>query len=376
MENRILWVSGSFDDNDGKSSGLSRKMYEYLLNRLEIKEIRYINGGNFKKLTNINFSDYNIIFWFANVSNDKPKIVENIKSINQKCLLITSKRNVEKKYDLREIVQKALKIKSNLIIEFSPKFKDTDSYSNYYLGRVLDPLGNIFLEKTDNFEQVMITVCNRIKELQNFTRVSSISVKDNNIIDIPNEKEFFNIVEKYGKKFHNLIHGIGKTNRFLGNASFRCEVGFPSFKQENDKFYIYVSKRNVDKRIIDNNSFVRVNLDDLKETMYHGNYKPSVDTPIQKRLYNYYKGIKYIVHGHIYIKGAKKTNLVIPCGSLEEFNEIKKLFPDPNQVNFCINLRGHGFVVLSDNLEYLRNIEKRFIMKNLFEVVKNNKNGI
>lgn len=42
------------------------------------------------------------------------------------------------------------------------------------------------------------------------------------------------------------------------NVSFRCEKGFPSFR---DKNIIYVSKRNMDKRMIGKEGFVAVNLD-------------------------------------------------------------------------------------------------------------------
>lgn len=63
----------------------------------------------------------------------------------------------------------------------------------------------------------------------------------------------------------------------------------------------------------------------------------------------------YIVHGHVYVDGAPMTHSKIPCGHIEEFDEIAALFPDAEQTNFAVNLKGHGCLILANSLEFLKN---------------------
>jgi len=60
-----------------------------------------------------------------------------------------------------------------------------------------------------------------------------------------------------------------------------------------------------------------------------------------------------MIHGHVYVKGGIFTDNKIPCGYIEEFEEIKELVSCRETSNFKINLRGHGCLILSDNLSYL-----------------------
>ncbi len=132
---------------------------------------------------------------------------------------------------------------------------------------------------------------------------------------------------------------------------FTCESGFPSFKHDG---FIFVSRRNVDKRGIGKDAFVPVQLE--VPVKYHGNDKPSVDTPIQVKLYNYYLNVGYMLHSHAYVDGAPFTERIIPCGALEEVDEITSTVPDRYKVNFSVNLRGHGSLVLVDGVENLREV--------------------
>ena len=93
---------------------------------------------------------------------------------------------------------------------------------------------------------------------------------------VPIKSTFLNIVKQYASKFAEATFETKDVKRFLGNASFRCPKGFPSFREGN---YIFVSKRNVNKEFIGIDDFVTVYLEDGK-IYYCGNSKPSVDTPI------------------------------------------------------------------------------------------------
>jgi len=337
-----IYVVGHFDDENGKSS----KIGETLFNEIKSENTTYFNGGSFRDLENIldSIRNYQLIYWFADVPNDKPKIVNEIKNRNNACILITSKRNVNNQYTFMDLVFHALNIKSNLFVEIT---RENDRYN----GRIIDPLGNVFLDYNENFGLVGKVLRKRVNELSGFRRVSSLNIGSE--ADIPYEDLFFEIIRGYAQTFHDLINPVSvAANRFFGNASFRCERGFPSFKSEDNM--IFVSRRNVDKRFIDRNSFVGVRLEN--PVSYFGERKPSVDTPIQLELYSYYPKVRYMIHSHTYVSNAPFTNRIIPCGAVEEAEEIKEIFPDRNSVNFYVNLKGHGSLSLVDNFESLKNI--------------------
>jgi hypothetical protein len=91
--------------------------------------------------------------------------------------------------------------------------------------------------------------------LLSYTRIQSKKIGER--IEVPNEEDFFKIIRKYANVFHELIHAHPEaTNRFFGNASFRCEHCFPSFKVSEN--IIFVSRRNVGKRLIGKDRFVGV----------------------------------------------------------------------------------------------------------------------
>lgn len=344
MNNKTLYVAGKFDDLGGRPSKLAHQVFE----AVNIPASHYVNGGYFKNLEQIinNISKYKLIYWFADIPNDKPKLVRKIKPRNKACVLVTSKRNLENKYALHDIIYRALSVKSNLFVEFSKR-------QDRYHGRVIDPLGNVFLDYTDDFELVGKVLGKRTKELLNYTRIPSKSIGDR--LEVPDEERFFELIKQYAGTFHKLIHSHPEAaNRFFGNASFRCERGFPSFK-DKDNGIIYVSRRNIDKRFIGPDGFVGVRQDLPVE--YFGVVKPSVDTPIQIKLYDYYPGLRYMLHSHVYVKDAPFTNSIIPCGAVEEADEIINLYPYNLAMNFSVNLKGHGSVVLVNDVKHLENIE-------------------
>ena len=193
------------------------------------------------------------------------------------------------------------------------------------------------------------------------TRERSYRLDDKMHIPVgPELPAFFELVKQYARTFHDLIHPADGVERFLGNASFRCERGFPSFRHGKD---VYVSRRNIDKRFIGPDMFVRVELKD-HGVGYYGSDKPSVDTPVQLRLYDFFTRVRYMLHSHVYIKDAPFTDHAIPCGALEEVNEVIATFINEKNSamarkigDFSINLLGHGSIVFADNLNYMRSVQ-------------------
>ncbi len=348
---RALLVGGTFGNNPSHSK-LAEEVFNAIKDSQNYINITIHNGGRFSDLEKIAGSikseGYDIIVWMANVPEEHEKIVKNIKVDSPTCLLVTSKRNLDGKYSIQDIIYHALNIKSNLVLEI---FKATDS--DRYGCRILDPLCNCF-EDTSDFSKAGRTLAARLQQLMWFTRIRSICAGKNR--KIPVEDGFLSIIREHAEIFHDCIHPHPEaTTRFFGNASFRCESGFPSFKQGN---YIYVTRRNVDKRQLDRTAFVpvrvpvRVPMNHYIE--YYGQHKPSVDTPIQVLLYEYYKNAKYMLHSHAYLVGCKFTSKVIPCGNVEEADEITKVVRDKQAVNFGVNLIGHGSILIADNIEFIK----------------------
>ena len=361
--NDILFVGGTWDLEGGKKSGLVDKIKEYLPN------VKVYNGGNYNDLKNIleSVKGYKIVLWWANVENNLPK-VRNVKEINYKTMLVTSKNNIEGKYNFQDLLQRALGSKSNLMVEFTKK-------DNIYNMRLFDPLGNLWYDGTDikDFSKALLE---RLKFIKEITRESTISSEENNGAlayffnmfkqemyksddnpIIPIKEDFLNIVKEYARVFAEETFHTKYVKRFLGNTSFRCPKGFPSFR---DKDYIFVSRRNVNKEYITIDEFVPTYLKDDK-VYYCGDFKPSVDTPIQVRLYEKLKNINYMIHSHCYIEGAPYTKEELPCGAIEEVKEIleliKEYYKSYDKDCYLVNLKGHGSIMMSRTPKQLEKVK-------------------
>ena len=367
---KILIVGGTFDREGGRSSGLVRSIIEGL-HYTNAFDIAAVNGGTVSELHDeiLPFvTDYQIVFWFANVSNDEVKL-RDVKAINPKVILVTSKRNDNNKYTFAELISRSLAIKANLTVEFSRQ----DDKFNMML---FDPLGNVFYDGLE-VADLCAAMAERLKKLITFTRVPTIQETELERPEVPNESEFFNFAHSCADIFHNLIQPAKGTERFLGNMSFRCQNGFPSFRGENG--IIFVSKRNVDKSDIEAESFVPTFLDENTNVKYFGDNKPSVDTPVQLRLYKLFPWANYMLHAHCYvdtdgIPGAMmlRTNNPVPCGALEEVQEIFKIIPklitdvegtvhmfNKNAPRLlAINLVGHGCILIAKDVEILKELQK------------------
>ena len=138
----------------------------------------------------------------------------------------------------------------------------------------------------------------------------------------------------------------------LGNASFRCCKGFPSIRHKDG--IVFVSRRNIDKRYVEAGSFVATHLSSGGEVEYWGDIKPSVDTPIQLRLYEALPWVKYMLHSHTYIEDAPYTSEPVPCGAVEEVKEILDVVEKKDV--FAVNILGHGSIILAREISDMREI--------------------
>ena len=361
--NSILLVGGTWDFQGGKKSRVVEKFAR------EFSYVTVYNGGYYFDLHRIIETSiyFDVVLWWANVPNDMPK-VRNVKEINYKALLVTSKRN-NGEYTFEELLQRSLEAKANLTIEFSEKGK-------VFNMRLFDPLGNLW------YDGASIISCaekmqKRLEFLSTMTREPTISsdikLEDLNLSDDTFNEDFLGIVRNYANVFAEAIFQTKDVKRFLGNASFRCPKGFPSFRQGD---LIFVSRRNVNKEFISAQDFVPVYMKDRK-IYYIGENKPSVDTPIQVRLYKMFPNINFMIHSHCYIKNAMFTDRIVPCGAIEEVDEIEravKKFYNGNfeRVAYVLNLRGHGSIMMSKDPELLKDIN--IVGRQLPEIPKQKNN--
>ena len=359
------------------------------------------NGGCYYNLDAIlnKTTGYNIVFWWANVPDNSLPKIRDVKEVAPHTMLVTSKRNDGDKYSFMELTQHALAIKANMFFEFKKMEKENESgeTTKMFHINVFDPLGNHWYDGFD-VVKATIAVMNRLEYLRNITRQKTIKsdieketvmnalfknsigkmMRSEKLVDIPDESEFIEIVRKHAETFYQIFNPGEDVKRFLGNASLRpsnfhstrCMRGMPSFKVNN---MIFVSQRNVDKQFIDIDHFVPCYMEDGK-LYYCGDNKPSVDAPIQLRLYEALPHINYIIHSHCYIKDASFTSKPIPCGAIEEVDEVLKMvkrydeeylkatektrcIKDAKPMMYMINLKGHGSLVLSSDASLMKNVE-------------------
>lgn len=247
-----------------------------------------------------------------------------------------------------------------------------------------DPLGNIWYKGT-NDEMAFDIIFNRLGFLNKITRQKTQSDNNKNLklnwyfdpyqvemnringkVEIPNVQEFLDIVTEYAKQYYDLLPSIQYSPQF--KRTMRCRRGMSSFRFGEN---IIVSKRIIRNQFITQNDLVVTYTKD-GNIYYYGNNKPSVDTPIHIKLYDEYKNVNFILHSHEYIDGAPYIEKSIPCGAIEEVNEIIKIINkhyDNNSNLYIINELGHGSIILSNNIELLKNIKikKRPMPEIIFE---------
>lgn len=365
---KILIVGGTFDKDGGKPSGLIKKLETALANKGEYEILRSANGGSYDELRGILDStpDYDVVFWFANVVDNSLEKIRDVKSVAPHTLLVTSKRNDyvdedNKKYDLEELLQRALAAKANLCFEFSKK-----AGAEKFGIRVFDPLGCLWYEGFD-IDAAAEATYKRLSYLASVTRKGSVSVGEapDGMEFTEEDYRFLDFVKSSGEKFHKLMMLPDHVNRFVGNASLRfakptrCMNGFPGIRKGDT---ILISRRNVDKTGITLKDFVPCRLGDNGEVAYLGSMKPSVDSPVQLRLFDRLPNIDYILHGHVYATGKPMTGMAVPCGALEEIDEVMKCVEERygTDTDFAVvNLKGHGCLIMAGRkrIDDMENVE-------------------
>lgn len=391
----ILIVGGTWNDKDGKPSGVVNKIHNtvekyfcdkmphlsgasgsfcgnydtietHLHNKTASCGVTSYNGGNYGKLQKIlNMApEFDIIFWLPNIVDVDKAPTRDVKSVAPFSMLVTSIRNDNEKYTFEDMIQNALAVKANLCFEFS---KVTDKT---FKMRVFDPLACLWYRGTD-INDAVTSAMTRLEYLRSITRkpTKRDDNRDVNVEFNEADRRFLELVRKSAEKFHEIMGLPLNVKRFVGNAGVRfknptrCMKGFPAIKYGD---IIMMSRRNVNKENISEQDFVPV-FEINDNICYKGKNKPSIDTPVQIELFKHLPNIKYILHGHCYISDdahcnksdtkqqmPRMTAHAVPCGAVEEAQEIltaiDRYYPSRNGEFYAINLKGHGcLLMMSEN---------------------------
>ena len=344
-------VGGTFDRSGGRPSRIVATLEAQL-------GWHTFNGGHFGELEKLDFSDTKVLLWMPQISNDETKLLPRLKERWPRLLLIASKNLDGRDFTAADMVGRLLRAKANLGITLSKEYNDLYEFT------LLDPLGNEWC-RTASVPSLAAAIEKRVGFLLNrVSRVGTVALPPPRVVDcVTIDPEFITVVRQLGEQFAQFVNAINP-NRLLGNAATRCSFGFPAVRERE---HIFVTRRNVEKRTLSAADFVEVELRN-HAIGYYGAFKPSVDTPMQLDLFARFPRVKYMVHGHVYVKGAPMTEAKLPCGAVEEAMEVRQALPTPPDLldkndfwarvgNTAVNLYGHGCLLLAQDLDFLRTVE-------------------
>ena len=348
MKNNIITiVGGDFDNNNGKESGIVKKM----MRQFGFNGNGYINGGNLdviKSNTVMNsISNSRLIIWMPNISNDEDKTYPK-KGIGT--ILICSKV-IRPRYTYKDAIARIFKMHGNAVIAIE---KDQSGFSTFTL---IDALGNYWYSGCEINE-----LCSAIMRFYIFMSqtIHKGTIYDESLKDALNDKPALldSFVTLNNKLADYIMASCG--DRFFGNFSTRCQRLFPTQRTNN---YMYVSPRNTDKERLSANDFVLYNPDSSSYVAENRANKPSVDSPVQGEIYKEFPEINYMIHGHAFITAPNddirvlNTDNYFPCGDMRELDELTKcishIIKHDGKNYGVVNLAGHGFILFSQTFEQM-----------------------
>lgn len=268
-----------------------------------------------------------LIIWMPDIPNEQEK---NYPEKDSGAVLICSKVIRENRTEV-DAVSRIFAMHGNAVIVI---YKDNPERFRF---RLIDALGNTWVD-THWFSELASTIEDFYLWSKGQIRVSFACASQHAPSTVKFPKELIHINTELADKVEN---GMG--SRYFGNFSTRCMKLFPSSRSNRPHNFLF-SPRNVDKKRITEEDCILV-----IPPYYYGQRKYSVDAPCQVYLYNQFDDVNFMIHGHAFISGSvPETKHYYPCGDLREVEEIAKVFRTGARV---VNLRKHGFLLASRNLE-------------------------
>jgi len=302
---------------DGKKSGVINKIKEAICQ--EADDYTVYNGSLPDSI-----SGHDLVLWMPDISNDEEK---NYPVKDKGAVLICSKV-MREGYTRLDAVTRIFRMHGNAVIAI---YKEPGYPFKFEL---IDALANIWYSGYDILD-LCVSIMQLYKWTKDATRVSVPKAVEQKPVVLAPLDDFIAINRKLAFK-----SAAQCGNRYFGNFSTRCTKLFPSHRDDN---VIVMSPRNVDKRTLTTDDMVQI-----VDGRYLGDRKPSVDAPVQMAVYEQVPDIRYMIHGHAYVKGVPMTNHYFPCGDMREVPETVELLKEGHT---AINLRNHGFLLATKSLD-------------------------
>lgn len=338
----LLFVGGSYDSGGGSGFGATAQRIADALGATEA-----VTGGTLDALEHARRAAHNfdVTVWMPSVHNEEPKAYPRKRPGS---ILICAKV-MRPGYTRFDSVSRIFHMGANAVIEvhrYEPRG---------YRFALVDALGNEWVHTAD-LHEFAAGLDRFLLWAQSVERIASVRRDDVEATTPPADLPVLvDIVRAVADRVENERGG-----RYFGNASTRCMAMFPSARGDD---HVFVSARNVDKQRLAPEDFVCAMLGgdaDLGPVViYSGERKPSVDTPVQLKLYQRFSWLRYMIHGHAFLENAPTTEAYFPCGDLREApvaGHLIALLAQRGSHEGAINLKNHGFLLYADTLEALMRV--------------------
>lgn len=335
MKITIIGGCWAVDTSDARSSGVVAKIADSFNEQTITNNPCNVMNGGF--LYDLPGHVDGLTIWMPYIPNSEKKAYPR-KDVGS-CLIVSKViREIPGEHDYFQPVNRIFKMGANAVIAIRAHENQSaidNMFGRRYSFALIDALGNVWVE-TDDVALLTATIT-QFYEWNKQQQRSSIPHNDN-------LKKFLRIVRRNAKQIV-----AGTEDRYFGNCSTRCMATFPSMRVSNT---FLVSPRNLRKDTIVPDDMILIDGEG-----FHGDKKPSVDSPVQIALYAHFKKVNYMIHGHAFFEDAVTTHYYYPCGDLREVPELIEWIHEDASV-FVINLKNHGFLIGADTLDNLENILK------------------
>ena len=349
---RLLVIAGVFNAEGGGPSPFADTFIERSRKHFDLQAF---NGGDPALLDEAVSlcGSFRAILWLAHVKDGG--YLSRIKEVNKDCLLIQARRNDRKRNSLCEIILDMDKNGTDLCLIID---HDREKYDF----KLLDTVANLWYEGPDTSEVItrLQWYIDHVAELKRIKSAPSDFTPSKITID----EDYYQIVRLFGAILKNVYKTAKSSECIMDSGALRSMHGYPSVRTDDA---VLVSCRNIDARGITKDDFVPVETR-TDVVSYSGNREPAIDTAVHLQLYKYYQNVKYIIHTHCCVEHAPMTSIYVPCGCIEDVDEINKIYPNRNSCDFAINLLGHGCIILAENLGYFT--QCRLVAKHFPEKMK------
>ncbi len=342
-------IGGNWDSNGGRGSSVIFKMTDEFNTILGPENIYMQNGGHIDNLPVSNNSG--LTFWMPNIPNEEAKNYPT-KSVGT-CLIVSKVVRPEEsekagEHKFTQAVARIFKMNGNAVIAI-------ETGDNGFVFTLIDALGNIWVS-TDDIKTLVKTSIEFYEWHCKQERVSVPKCKPRYLDIKTDESELNRFMEVVRSNATRIMNNSGE--RYFGNCSTRCMLSFPSVRPNKKRHVILVSPRNSNKSELETSDLVVIAEGKIDSDLP----KPSVDTPVQLALYDHFKNINYMIHGHAFFtENVRTTDNYYACGDMREVSSIINAIGNPEATSFVINLKNHGYLIATNTVEQMEAITTTMI---------------